>query len=282
MTSIYNKYIFDLPIIPKVVSDILAIPSNVNISSKEIEKILIVDPYLTSRMLKIANSSFYSRQREINSIKDAITLIGLKKVKTICLLIAGSEIINNKKDIFYKKFWSEAINTAFIAKSIACDTGKSVIEDDIFTAGLLHNIGQAILFNFSDENYKNVLNKMKSHKRRLIDVEMEEFGINNHKVGAGVLHSWEFPQLLIDSVENHLNISSHSQFQNVIDIVSISKLLSQKIDNSYNEELYNDLFLVYQSRLNLRQSQIDFYINEYYDDISSTPFYNICLDIVFS
>ena len=118
MSNIYNKYIFELPIIPKVVSDIISIPANSNISSSEIDNILKIDPYLTSRILKISNSSFYSRQREICSIKDSITLIGINKIRTICLLIAGSEMITNKKDKFYKNYWKESINTAFIAKSI--------------------------------------------------------------------------------------------------------------------------------------------------------------------
>ncbi len=281
MTGIYNKYIFDLPIIPRVVSEVISIPNNSNISSTEIENILKIDPYLTSRLLKIANSSFYSRQREITSIKDSITLIGLKKIKTICLLIAGSEIINNKKDIFYKEFWKEAINTAFIAKSIANETGKSVIQEDIFTAGILHNIGQAILYNFNNEKYNKVLHKLSQHERKLNDLEMEEFGINNHEVGAGVLQSWEFPQLHIDAVENYLNTSSHSQFQNILDIVSISKLLNIRIHNKEDKDKNKDLFLTYQSRLNLRKSQIDYYLNDFFAEIEETPFYKICFDTVF-
>lgn len=282
MTGIYNKYIFDLPIIPKVVSEVISIPNNLNISSIEIENILKIDPYLTSRLLKIANSSFYSRQREITSIKDSITLIGLKKIKTICLLIAGSEIINNKKDIFYKEYWKDAINTAFIAKSIANETGKSVIEEDIFTAGILHNIGQAILYNFNNDKYNKVLYKLSQHERKLSDLEMEEFGINNHEVGSGVLQSWEFPQLHIDTVENYLNTSSHSQFQNILDIVSISKLLNVRINNTEEKDQNKDLFLTYQSRLNLRKSQIDYYLDDFFSVIEETPFYKICFDTVFS
>lgn len=282
MTEIYNKYIFDLPIIPTVVSKIINIPGDSNISSLEINNILKIDPYLTSRLLKIANSSYYSRQREIKSLKDAITLIGLKKIKTICLLIAGSEIITNKTDYFYKEYWRESINTAFIAKSIAENSGKDVIAEDLFTSGILHNIGQAILYNFSNEKYCHILKKKKLHNRNLKDLELEEFGITNHQVAAGVLQSWEFPQLHLEVVKNYLNPTSHSKFQNILDIISISKLIYQRINSNDKKKLSDDHFLTYQSRLNLRNSQIEFYVNEYLKTISNSSFYKICCETVFN
>lgn len=280
MSSIYNKYIFNLPIIPQVVSEILNIPANSGISSKEIEDILKVDPYLTSRLLKIANSSYYSRQREIKSIKDSITLIGLKKIKAICLLIAGSEIIENKKDIFFKQFWNESINTAFISKSIANETGKSSIEDDIFTGGILHNIGQAILYNFSNDKYNNILNKIENNIDPLTELEKEEFGIDNHNVAAGVLQSWEFPQLHIEVVKNYLNVSSHSNFQSILDVISISKLLNMRLNNIELNEKQKVKFLTYQSRLNLRQRQIDYYLEDFLNEIQETAYYNVCKEVI--
>lgn len=280
MSSIYNKYIFNLPIIPQVVSEILNIPANSSISSKEIEDILKVDPYLTSRLLKIANSSYYSRQREIKSIKDSITLIGLKKIKAICLLIAGSEIIENKNDVFFQQFWNESINTAFISKAIANETGKSSIEDDIFTGGILHNIGQAILYNFSNEKYNRILNKIKNNSDPLTELEKEEFGIDNHNVAAGVLQSWEFPKLHIEVVKNYLNVSSHSSFQSILDVISISKLLNMRLNNIHFNNKQEVKFLTYQSRLNLRQKQVDYYLNDFLQDIQESTYYNVCKEVI--
>lgn len=278
MAGIYNKYIFDLPIIPKVISEIINIPGDSNISSQEIEDIIKLDPYLTSRILKIANSSYYARQREICSVKDATTLIGLKKIKTICLLIAGSEIVSNKSESFYKNYWIESINTAFIAKSIAENSGQSVIAEDHFTSGILHNIGQAILYNFSNDKYNDILDKSCLHNRNLKDLELEEFGISNHQVASEVLKSWDFPEVHTDVVEYYLNTTSHSKFQNIVNIVSISKLINQKITNNINVHNFDSLMLTYQSRLNLRTSQIEYYINNFMKDIENNLFYKTCYE----
>lgn len=280
MNSIYTKYIFDLPIIPQVVSEILKIPSRSNISSKEVEDIIKIDPYLTSRVLKIANSSYYSRERKIKSIKDAITLIGINKIKAICLLIAGSEIIQNKNEPFFLTFWNESIKTAFIAKSLANETGKVSIEDDIFTAGILHNIGQAILFNFSNEKYGRVLANSKESKDDISVFEKEEFGVDNHEVAAGVLGSWEFPDLHIDVVKNYLNSTAHSNFQGVIDVISISKLILKQIEHKTLDICDKDKLLAYQSRLNLRYQQLEYYSNEFLHKLQNNNFFTMCKDAI--
>lgn len=280
MTDLYNKYIFDLPVMPGVVSQIISVDSDSEYSAGDFSEIIKLDPYLTSRVLKIANSSTYSRQREITSIIDAVTLIGQKKIKTICLLIIGSELVENKKDPFYFNFWNEAIHTAFIAEAIAIETGKSVIKDDIFTAGILHNIGQAILFNLSNDKYNSVLNKSYSTKIRLSDVEIESFGIDNHTVAAGVLDKWDFPQLIIDTVKYHLNRNAHSNFQNIIDIISIAKLIYNRKSSECEISDANELLLSYQSRINLRTSQINYYLEEFVDKIKEKSFYQLCMETV--
>lgn len=277
MSSIYTKYIFDLPIMPQVVSEVLKIPTDTDISSREVEDILKIDPYLTARLLKIANSSFYARVREISTVKDAVTLIGLNKVKALCLLIAGSEIINNKSEEFYTTFWNEALFTAFIAKNIAIEAGLEKVSEDIFTGGILHNIGEGILYNFSNSKYNKVLEKMNREQDRLT-LEISEFGVDSRTVAAEVLNSWEFPKLLIEIVLNYLDTDYSSKFQTIIDIVSISKLLyiSLKENNSYI--INSDTFLTYQSRLNLRREKIDSYMKDYFSEIESSPYYKMCYE----
>lgn len=280
MTDLYDKYIFDLPVMPGVVSQIISVDSDSEYSSGDFAEIIKLDPYLTSRVLKIANSSTYSRQREITSIIDAVTLIGQKKIKTICLLIIGSDLVENKKDPFYHNFWNEAIHTAFIAEAIAIETGKSIIKDDIFTAGILHNIGQAILFNLSNDKYNSVLNKSCSTKIRLSDIEIESFGIDNHNVAAGILKNWDFPQIIIDTVKYHLNRNAHSNFQNVIDIISIAKLIYNKKMSECEMMDANELLLAYQSRINLRTSQINYYLDEFVEKVKEKNFYKLCMETI--
>ncbi|MBN2617441.1 MAG: HDOD domain-containing protein [Spirochaetales bacterium] len=280
MTEFYKKYMFDLPIIPKVVADLINISSTDNISSKEIENIIKIDPYLTSRILKISNSSYYSREREISTIKDSVTLLGLKKIQTIALLITGSEIMDEKIDDFFHFYWDSSLKTAFLSKKIAIETGKEVIQEDIFTCGLLHNIGQAILHKFSNEKYNKVINNYSKFNFNLNSIEIEEFGVTSNDIAGKILESWGFPKILTDTVQFNLDKNSHSQFQNIIDIISFSKTLY--LNNGFNisNEKLKNLQLTYQSRLNLRNSDIEYYTDYLQNKIENIDFYNSCLDTI--
>ena len=121
-----------------------------------------------------------------------------------------------------------------------------------------------------------MLLRLSDKKSSLETLEQEEFGINNHSIATEVLKSWEFPKLHIDIVNNYSNLLGHSNFQNAIDIISISKLINIKITgNTLTNNEYQQL-LTYQSRLNLRKSQMDYFINDYFDNAKKSPYYKIC------
>ncbi|MGL1894103.1 MAG: HDOD domain-containing protein [Spirochaetaceae bacterium] len=278
MIGLYNKYIFDLPVNPTVVSQILGMQNN-NLSSKTLEDIIKIDPCLTTRLLKVSNSSYYTRVNEITTIKDCITLLGINKLKAICLLIINSEIINNQNDQFYSDYWRESLNTAFIAQAIANDMGKSVIADDLFTAGILHNIGQALLYNFSNDKYSSIYTNQQ-YKSKLSALEVDQFGLDNHEVASDLLKSWDFPKVHIEVVGKYMNTNTHSIFQNILDIVSLSKLISIKItDSKYDKDLEN-LFLIYQSRSNIRPYQIEEYIHNFETKTKESHYYKFCNEII--
>ena len=83
----------DLPVFPQVAIKILQIQEeNIDISFKELESIILLDPALTAKILKVANSALYARQREITNLQQALTLLGFKMVKSLVLLVSASNI----------------------------------------------------------------------------------------------------------------------------------------------------------------------------------------------
>lgn len=158
----FEKYINDLPIIPDVASKIMSITeSNFNISFKELEEIIMIDPMLTSRILKVANSALYARQSEIVNLKMAIGLLGFNNIKSLVLLITASQFSKKLTTSDYmNKFWRHSIATAFIAKHIMHRRKERANEETAFVAGLLHDIGQVALFQSNPEDYENLLDSV--------------------------------------------------------------------------------------------------------------------------
>ena len=93
--SDYLANIRDLPVMPEVASKILGLGRGAGeISFTQLEEIIKVDVGLTAKILKIANSALYARQREIRDLRTAITMLGFKNIKTLVLLVTASGLFH--------------------------------------------------------------------------------------------------------------------------------------------------------------------------------------------
>lgn len=149
----------DLPVIPGVAAKLMNLEEGgIEISFKELEGILKVDPGLTSKLLKIANSALYARQREITSLQMAISLVGFKTIKSLVLVLTASSLFPQmKKSAFHARFWRYCILSAFLSRGITVRCYKAAEAEEAFIAGLLHDIGQAILYNSNPRTYEQAL-----------------------------------------------------------------------------------------------------------------------------
>ena len=98
-TSIYEKFMKQLPVIPEVATKIMGIAEDGSeISFQELENIIKVDPGLTTKILRVANSAMYARQREIKNLQMAITLLGLKNIKSLVPESGPGQFIRNNHE----------------------------------------------------------------------------------------------------------------------------------------------------------------------------------------
>ena len=162
----YEKYMNALPVMPDIAAKIISIPEdNIDISFKELEDLIIVDPGLTTRILKVANSAMYARQKEITSLQTALTMLGFKTIKSLVFLVSASSMFKKGKEKeFYQYFWKHSIMTAFLAKHLALKAGFKRQTDESFLAGLLHDIGRVALFHSDNELYMAAANEKNEEK----------------------------------------------------------------------------------------------------------------------
>ena len=113
---IYEKYLQNLPVMPSVAVQIINLTSGkTEISFKTLEETISRDPFLSSKILRVANSATYARQREITTIKAAITLLGFKTIRSLVILLGATSLFSrDAKTFFYQHFWKHSLLTAFI------------------------------------------------------------------------------------------------------------------------------------------------------------------------
>lgn len=187
-----------LPSLPSVVIKIIDASKDPEISLGDVADILRVDPALSAKLLRIANSPLYAKRREISNLRDALSLLGLNAALTISLSFSLVRSLNNTEetsDDNYENFWKRSILSATIARQIGL-TLKLPNLEDFFLASLLQDIGVLALYYSSSES----LNDTTSRTPKFIDNELDKLGVDHSDIGAWLLKSWNLPEKLYTAI----------------------------------------------------------------------------------
>lgn len=289
-----NIEVKDLPIFPDVAVKILQLQEdNVDISFKELGSIILLDPALTAKILKVANSALYARQREVTNLQQALALLGFKMVKSLVLLVSASNIYSKSRKLQFEAtsatitktsvsmIWRHSVLTAFISKYIAIRKKYDDKKEDVFVAGLLHDIGRLVMMiNFQDkyEQYISYLNQMQYNDIR--EIEEKVFDINHQDLGKIVLEKWNFPQELIDSVAQHHVVQVDSKYKLTVQIVELANVFAKVIAHENLSQSDKDIESSSIKALNIEQDDYDYFTSEFIDVIYADELYTMSASLI--
>jgi putative nucleotidyltransferase with HDIG domain len=283
----------DIPVMPAVATKVLQLQEdNLDISFKELEKIILLDPAITARILKVANSALYARQREIKNVQQAITLLGFKMIKSMILLVCASNIYGKNK----KKFkdipetlttkssamglWRHLVLTAFVARHIAVKLKLDDKKEDIFVCGLLHDIGRVVLLVNQSDIYGEFLKEISNNPDAdILKIEENFFGYSHLEVGKMVLSKWNFPEELIDVIYQHHAKNADSPYKKNINIVALANLYARLLVNEPLSVSDSENRDVYIKTLSLSESDNEYYSTKFLEDIKNEDLYNISTEL---
>jgi len=274
----FDKYIKKLPIIPDVASRIMAIADdNFDISFRELEEIIMIDPMLTARILKVANSALYARQSEIANLQVAIGLLGFKNIKSLVLLITASQF-SKKLDSgkYMDKFWKHSIATAFIAKHILHRKKDRANEEIAFVAGLLHDIGQAALFQSDPGLYEELMETVDRADETIEMTEQRFFQTDHREIGASLLSRWNFPSVYVDAAKEHNTLNINSKHKKLVLAITLADLLSDYVGYGQREGTRDDLLQNVMALTNHTEKDIEYFKLEYKGIFEKDPLFIEC------
>lgn len=194
----------DLPTIPAVAGMVVQLVSDPNASVEMLSKAIRADEALAARVLKIANSAFYGCLRAVNTLSQAIRIIGFNTIKSI-VLAASTKEVYKKFGLTEKILHDHSLGTAIAALYIAREVGFKKREE-AFLAGLLHDIGKVILNNDLQKRFKLVMEEVYNTGRSFAEIEIEIFGFTHADVGGLVIKKWNFSSEMEQVVSFHHNI----------------------------------------------------------------------------
>ena len=174
--------------------------------AQQVSQLISQDPALSLRVLRIANSPFYGLSREVDTVARAVTVLGMSRVRDSVLACAASQVLTEIPNdvIIMEDFWHHSIFCGLIAQALATRSSR-VTKDFAFVAGLLHDIGQLVLFNRYPGEMQVALDLLAEgdHELQMHTVEQQVLGIDHMALGAALLHAWHLPERLQECVEFH-------------------------------------------------------------------------------
>ncbi|OGV39709.1 MAG: hypothetical protein A2020_08780 [Lentisphaerae bacterium GWF2_45_14] len=197
----------ELSSIRNVTSGIVKIINDSKSNARDLKAIIEIDPPLTAKVLRTANSAYYYSRRQISDIEEAVIWIGFDNLKEIALSQKVCEIFQKNDDFMEysrTRLWKHCIAVGLLAKMIyRMEFGES--GENIYAAGLLHDIGIIVEDQFYEEEFKQVLHDYQIDKSTLHTAESKFWGYDHADIGQAVASSWQLPEDLMISIGFHHN-----------------------------------------------------------------------------
>ncbi|MCK4607704.1 MAG: HDOD domain-containing protein, partial [candidate division Zixibacteria bacterium] len=194
----------NLPSMPQIIIKIKQISENPKSSVADLANVILSDHQLTSRILRMANSSYYSDfSGRINTITHAIVLMGFRAVRNIAISMAIYGAVNKICRVArfeLASFWTRSLACGVIAKFLAHRMNQHELIEAAFIAGFMHDIGQVILAGVFPEKYDEI-NTLESPDVHLTETVL--MGINHLEAGGYVARKWNLPEDLVKAIAEH-------------------------------------------------------------------------------
>jgi putative nucleotidyltransferase with HDIG domain len=205
MTSIDEviKRIHDLPSLPAVVIELLSSMEQDDIDTHALAGKIALDQALSAKTLRLANSPFYGMPSQVNTIQQAISVLGFHSIRTLvtACAVTGGFAQAPGTDFDFGAFWRHAIGTAACARVLA--RHLRVNAEAAFTAGLLHDLGTMVLVTRFPAEYRAVEDYRKQHDCATSAAQQAVFGLDHAMIGSALAAYWKFPQTIQQAVAQH-------------------------------------------------------------------------------
>lgn len=206
-TTLENAYlpIADrLPPAPRILPKLLRLLSDPQSELSEIVDLVSFDPGLTSKLLRACNNAFAGASEPVPDIGQAVHRLGWDAVYRLVAAACCSAVYPaTSSSSAASALWQNSVVSAFAAELMASDLGLD--RGSLFTAALLHDIGQMILAEHWRERYWQLVSDSRSIPDQLRRSERERFELDHGELGGRVLAHWNFPSPIVSGVWQHTN-----------------------------------------------------------------------------
>ena len=227
-----------LPTLPLVASRLLeSIADPDAATSEEIGAVIALDPALTARTLKLANSDFYGFPRKVGTVELAVVVLGADTIRD---LVLGAAVFQTL-DPTWKTLtglWSHSLACGVAARALA-DRCRYRLDAEAFAAGMLHDIGKVVLRQTCPERYEAAVALVREQGISMVEAERGVLGSDHAEVGGWLAERWGLPGDLVEAIAYHHRPEQARLNPELTSIVHIADSLAGRTGNPWPLEAKN-------------------------------------------
>jgi putative nucleotidyltransferase with HDIG domain len=232
-----------LPLLYNELTEALQDPST---SLARLEQIIEKDVAMATKVLQLANSAFIGVRGQVSSLLQAVALIGTEAICTLALSVRVFSRLeaNSAHASYITELWEHSVKVATLARQIACSENqeKQIVEQS-FTAGLLHDVGKAVLLAEMPDEYRRILDHPDCNSESLVAIETELLGCSHAQVGAYLMSIWGLPAPLVHAVALHHQPMDDAQtlFSSLAAVHCADAIVAQNENSPLNRDIEMDM-----------------------------------------
>ncbi len=242
------------------------------LSATELAGYIKNDQALVAKILKLSNSAFYGFSRRINTIRDAISLLGYNTIKSIVLSLSFRQMLEmfDVKKEFLDGFSKHSMMAGFLAEDIVKKEAKVLDPDIAYLAGLLHDIGKLVLLQFEGKEYEQLLTLSKNNKESLYAIERKYRDNTHEDVGGFLLDKWGLPVVYVNVVQKHHSVKVSTAkpvlYEEVINTANrICHFLQFGESGNYEEIILNEYEIELVERMKTDIDRMSAFVSEIWE-----------------
>jgi putative nucleotidyltransferase with HDIG domain len=222
------KTIGSLPPLPQITIKLIQMLNNPDTKVGDLVELIKMEQALTVDILKIVNSPYYGLRKEVISIRQAINYLGFVNLKSLIIALSTKKFMQ-KGDRYDLLLWKHSVSVALFSKLV---TEKLNIynTEEMFVAGLLHDIGKVVLNKNIPDTYKPIMDEVMRTGMNFEEIEKKVLGFTHSDVGLFLVQEWNLGERLKNVVFYHHNPPLASEYIQETAVVNLADKLS-----NYNE-----------------------------------------------
>ncbi len=218
----------NLPTLPQVISELTKLLADPETSVKRVTQLLGEDQALTAKLLKLANSAYYGFAGQVASVTQAVIMLGFSGVRDVAISASVIDLFKDEggegdelRQLFpVAQFWEHSIGVGVACREIARRL-QLPDPEEVFVAGLLHDIGKLIMLEYTAEDLLRVLRTCCDEDGTFVEAEVRH-ELDHAALGRLLVEQWKLPKRISEPVGFHHRVRPHRATAQVTAVVQFA------------------------------------------------------------